>query len=354
MTTLAHSLSQAWPPFVLVGGLLLIGQVAASDGLFAWIGFRLAQIPGSARVLYFSMMALVAIVTVILNLDTSIVFLTPIILQVTRQRNLDDRAFLYGIIFMTNAASLLLTGSNLTNLLVVSSIHVTGARFALAMLPPWFAAVIITALVVAIWQWRELGSDQESKIEIMPFRAGYGIVGVVVATVLVLALADPAPEIFLLAVVLVLAQSYGVHRMNLRVIFRATNFGLLLGLFIIATSAGVLGRIWNVPHRLLGSLSPLATVGVAAGIANVVNNLPASMLLASQRPPHPEALLIGLDLGPNLFIFGAMSTLLWLRISRVAGAEPSISTFARLGVIIAPLSALAAVLVFEHLAISHL
>jgi len=354
MTTLARALSQTWPPFVFVSGLLLIGQVAASDGLFAWIGFRLAQIPGSARVLYFSMMALVATVTVVLNLDTSIVFLTPIILHVARQRNLDDRAFLYGTIFMTNAASLLLPGSNLTNLLVVSSIHVTGARFALAMLAPWIAAVSITALVVAIWQWRELAGHHESQIEEAPFRAGLGIIGVVVATVLVLVLADPALEIFLLAVVLVLAQSFGARRMSLRATLRATNLELLLGLFVIAATAGVIGRIWDIPHRLLGSISPLETVGIAAGLANVLNNLPATMLLSSQRPPHPEALLIGLDLGPNLFIIGAMSSLLWLRISKMAGAQPSIKTFTRLGVIIAPLSALAAALVLQHLAIAHL
>lgn len=354
MTTLAHALSQTWPPFVFVTGLLLIGQVAASDGLFAWIGSRLAQIPGSARVLYFAVMALVGIVTVILNLDTSIVFLTPIILHVARQRNLDDRAFLYGTIFMTNAASLLLPGSNLTNLLVVSSIHVTGARFALAMVPPWVAAVIITALVIAIWQWKELGGHRESQIEKMPFRAGLGMIGVVVATVLVLVLANPATEIFVLATVLVLAQTFGTRRMSLRTTLRAANLELLAGLFIIAAAAGVIARIWDIPHRLLGSLSPLATVGVAAGLANVLNNLPATVLLSSQRPPHPEALLIGVDLGPNLFIIGAMSSLLWLRISRAVGAKPSIKTFTRLGLIIAPLSALAAALVFEHLAFAHL
>ncbi len=354
MTTLAHSLAQTWPPFVFVTGLLLIGQVAASDGLFAWMGFRIARLPGSARTLYLAMMALVAVVTVILNLDTSIVFLTPIILQVARQRNLDDRAFLYGSIFMTNAASLLLPGSNLTNLLVVSSIHVTGARFALAMFPPWITAIIITALVIMIWQWRELGVRGDTRIEVMPFRAGLGIVGVVAATVLVLVLKDPAIEIFVLGVALVLGQSSLTRRMNVATTLRAANLELLVGLFVIAATAGVLARIWDIPHRLLGSLSPIETVGVGAGLANALNNLPATMLLSAQRPPHPEALLIGVDLGPNLFIFGALSTLLWLRISRAEGAKPSIRTFALIGAVIAPLSCLATAIVFEHLAFAHL
>lgn len=354
MTTLAHALAQTWPPFVLVTGLLLIGQVAASDGLFAWIGSRLAQIPGGARVLYFAMMALVATVTVLLNLDTSIVFLTPIILSVARERNLDDRAFCYGTIFVTNASSLLLPGSNLTNLLVVSSIHVTGARFALAMLPPWTTAVVVTALVIAIWQWRSLGEHHDAKIARRPFRVGLGLIGVIGATALVLILADPAIEVFALAVVLALGQIFGTRRMRLQTTLRSAHLELLLGLFVVAASAGIVARVWNIPHRLLGSLSPLGTVGVAAGLANVLNNLPATVLLSSQRPPHPEALLIGVDLGPNLFIIGAMSSLLWLRISRSAGARPSIKTFTGLGLVIAPLSCVLAVLVFEHLAFAHL
>ncbi|HUY07702.1 MAG TPA: SLC13 family permease [Acidimicrobiales bacterium] len=354
MAILIRSISQTWPPFVFVSGLLLIGRVAASDGLFAWAGSRLALIPGSARVLYFAMMALVATVTVFLNLDTSIVFLTPIILHVARRRKLDDHAFLYGSIFMANAASLLLPGSNLTNLLVVSSIHVTGVRFAAAMLPPWIVAVTITATVIAIWQWRQLGDRRETEIDVMPFHAGFGIVGIVISTILVLVLSNPAPLIFLLGVVLVLAQMSVIGRMSLRTTLRATNFELLLGLFLVAVAAGVIGRIWNVPHRLLGSLSPLATVGLSAGLANLLNNLPATMLLASQRPPRPEALLIGLNLGPNLCVIGAMSSLLWLRISRAAGAKPSVKTFTLLGLIVTPLSALVATIAFQHLAFARL
>jgi len=55
-----------------------------------------------------------------LNLDTSVVFLTPVLLQTARFRSVKEEAFLYGSIFMANAASLLLLGSNLTNILVFS------------------------------------------------------------------------------------------------------------------------------------------------------------------------------------------------------------------------------------------
>src|SRR5437660_3992987 len=131
---------QVWPPFVLVAGLLLIGGVAAADGLFEAIGARLARAPVPPRALLVALLGLVAIVTAVLNLDTSVVFLTPVLVHAARRRKLDERPFLYGSVFMANAASLLLPGSNLTNLLVLRANPQTGAAFATQMLAAWIAA----------------------------------------------------------------------------------------------------------------------------------------------------------------------------------------------------------------------
>src|SRR6266700_1451566 len=109
---LAHAIlasaEQAWPPFVLVAGLLLIGAVAADDGLFEALGARLARTSLGPRSLLLALLALVAAVTAVLNLDTSVVFLTPVLVHAARRRGLDERPFLYGSVFMANSASLLL------------------------------------------------------------------------------------------------------------------------------------------------------------------------------------------------------------------------------------------------------
>src|SRR6266571_2290793 len=112
---------QAWPPFVLVAGLLLVGGVAGADGLFEAIGARLARAPLGPQALLLTLLGLVAAVTAVLNLDTSVVFLTPVLVHAARRRRLDERPFLYGSVFMANSASVLLPGSNLTNLLVLRS-----------------------------------------------------------------------------------------------------------------------------------------------------------------------------------------------------------------------------------------
>jgi arsenical pump membrane protein len=68
----------------------------------------------------------------------------------------------------------------------------------------------------------------------------------------------------------------------------------------------------------------------------LVNNLPAAVLLSTQPPAHPEALLLGLDLGPNLAVTGSLSAVLWLQAARTVGAHASITTYSRLGLLLVP------------------
>ena len=101
---------------MLVAGLLLVGHVAAEDGLFQAAGATLSRLPGGTVALYATLLALVAGVTAVLNLDTAALFLTPVLVQAARSRGVEERAFLYRAVFMSNSASLILPGANLTNL----------------------------------------------------------------------------------------------------------------------------------------------------------------------------------------------------------------------------------------------
>jgi arsenical pump membrane protein len=57
---------------------------------------------------------------------------------------------------------------------------------------------------------------------------------------------------------------------------------------------------------------------------------------------HPRALLIGLNLGPNLAITGSLSAVLWLRVARGLGARPSARTYSLLSIVLVPVSLAAA------------
>ncbi len=346
-SALPDAARQVWPPFVLVAGLLLVGVVAASDGVFEAVGSRLARLPGGGLVLFSSLMALVAAVTVVLNLDTSVVFLTPILLHAARRRRLPETAFLYGSVFMSNSASLLLPGSNLTNLLVVGA-HGGGATFAAHMLPSWAAAVVVTIFVLALWRWKDLRSTRGEAAETVTLRLGLGVGGIVAAAVLVLVLGNPALPVAAVGLVSAGAQVL-LGRLDVTAARRAVSAATLAGLFLLALVLGTLARASGAPGRLVSSLGPWAVAWLAAGAAGVVNNLPAAVLLSSRPPPHTQALLLGLDLGPNLVVTGALSAILWMRVARAAGASPSALVYSKVGVALVPMSITAGLLAL-HLA----
>ena len=319
--------NQAWPPFVLVAGLLLIGAVAADDGLFEATGAHLARSRLGPNGLLVALLALVAAVTAVLNLDTAVVFLTPVLVHAARRRQIDERPFLYGAVFMANAASLLLPGSNLTNLLMLRSDPQSGSSFAAEMLPAWVIACAITAAFV--WASFSLdGAGHLAQAAAEPIRLRVGAAATLIAAALVVLLPNPA-----LPVLIVGLAAIAVRRLRPRLDAR-----LLSLLFVLAVTLGTLARLWHGPARLLDSSGVWAAAGIGAGASLALNNLPATVLLTGETPAHPFALLLGLDLGPNLAVTGSLSAVLWLQAARSVGARPSIATYTKLGVVLVPLT----------------
>ena len=276
-------------------------------------------------------------VTAILNLDTSVFFLTPVLLHLARERGVDETPFLYGVVFMSNAASLFLPGSNLTNLIVLHGEHVSGATFFLRMWPAAVAAVGATIVVLLVFFWRALGEEGDGRDGDVRVRLGAGALAVACATVLVLALASPALPVLVVGVAAIL-----LARTRRARVLAAVDVRTLAILFVLAVTLGGVGRWWDGPHTLLDSFGrwPTAAFGAVAAIA--VNNLPASVLLTPEPPEHARALLLGLNLGPNLAVSGSLSALLWLRVARSLGARPSARAYSALGLAVVPVSVVAA------------
>lgn len=341
--------SQVWSPFVLVAGLLLVGLVADGDGLFLAAGNRLARLAPNAVALFAGASVLVAVVTAVLNLDTSVVFLTPVLVYAARSRGQGEAPLLYACLLLSNAGSLLLPGSNLTNLIVAGHLHFSGATFFDRMAPSWICAVVVTATVVGIVERRSLragpgaGALPQSSPAPAPATAqepvtfGLGLGAVAAVTVFVLVLRAPAIPVAAVGVVVV-AIRLARHGENPQRVLSVLGLPVLIGLFGVAVTLGALGRSWSGPASALSHLDAWGTGAVAALSSVAVNNLPAASLLASRVPPRPYALLIGLDVGPNLFVTGSLAWILWLAAARGAGAHPSVRRATLLGVLSVPLS----------------
>lgn len=340
--TTRSAAAQVWSPFVLVAGLLLVGLAAEGDGLFRVAGFRLARLAPNGVSLFVGAAVLVALVTAVLNLDTSVVFLTPVLAHAARSRGHDEKPLLYGCLLLSNAGSLLLPGSNLTNLIVAGHLHVSGAAFFARMAPAWIVAVVVTAVVVGLMERRSFGPGTGVAVDPPAATIGLGLVAVAAVTILVLVLRSPAAPVALVGVV-VTGIRLAARRTSWARAGSVLGIPVLVGLFGVAVTLGALGRSWSGPATLLTHLDAWGTAAVAAASTVLVNNLPAASLLASRVPPRPYALLIGLDIGPNLFVTGSLAWILWRRAARSAGAEPSVVRASFLGVLSVPLSMAAAV-----------
>jgi arsenical pump membrane protein len=192
------------------------------------------------------------------------------------------------------------------------------------MLPAWLASTALTAAVVAIAL--PPGRGRRPRGTPPPLRLGVGAGATAAAALAVVLLRQPA-----LPVAAIGAAACALRRLRPRLDLR-----LPLGLFLLAVALGALARGWDAPAHVLAASGRWSTAAIAAGASVAVNNLPAAVLLSARTPPHPAALLLGLDLGPNLAVTGSLSAFLWLRAARGVEARPSLRTYSLLGLLLVP------------------
>ncbi|HVX20253.1 MAG TPA: SLC13 family permease [Acidimicrobiales bacterium] len=362
--------NQDWTPFVLVTGLLLLGLVVGDDGLFDAGGRLMARLGRGGWSLFAAAAVLVAAVTAVLNLDTAVTFLTPVLVVAARRRQVDELPFLYLAVFLANGASLLLPGSNLTNLIVLGHRHLSGGAFAATMFPAFLAASVAVPVVLAAIFWRRLqrtrspatrsvagtgpsggpgagppGGPAGSTAVLATARPrlGLGLAGAVVAVGAAVALGGTALAVVVAAAGVVAAGCrIAQRRLSVGAVGRTVDVPVLVGLFGLAVALGTLGRAWSGPQWVLAHAASWEQAAVGAASSVLVNNLPAASLLAARRPPDPQALLVGLNLGPNLAVTGSLSAVLWLQAARPLGARTSAGRYTALGLVVVPVSMAAA------------
>ncbi len=103
-------------------------------------------------------------------------------------------------------------------------------------------------------------------------------------------------------------------------------------------------------------LALLGIAAVAAVVANLVNNLPAVLVLlplvAASGPAAVLAVLIGVNIGPNLTYVGSLANLLWRRVLGGQGISTNVGEFSLLGLLTVPVSlALAVVALWAGVAV---
>ncbi|MGD0195371.1 MAG: SLC13 family permease [Candidatus Dormibacteria bacterium] len=338
------------PTIGFLGAILVLANLCDRYGLFeaagSWMAAGSRGRPVSLLALVF---AAASVVTAVLSLDATVVLLTPVVFATVARLHLRAKPHVYACTHLANSASLLLPVSNLTNLLAFGASGLSFARFGATMALPWLAAIGVEWLVLHRFFAADLVGRGVSK-GVKPLPVPIFATVVMVLTLVGFFIASAvgiSPAFAALGGAIVLGVPALVTRratirdvaLSLDVPFLA--FVLALGLIVEAISLHGLGIV--VTHLVPGGNgfgSLLAIAAVAAVLSNVINNLPAALLLlpavAGAGPGPVLAVLIGVNTGPNLTYVGSLATLLWRRVLIRRGEELPIGEFLRLGALTVP------------------
>lgn len=352
-----HQVAAMAPTLGFLAAILVLADLADREGVFRWLGARLATAcRGRPRHLLALTFAAAACTTAVLSLDATVVLLTPVVLATATTLDLPPKPTLYACAHLANSASTLLPVSNLTNLLAFAASGLTFTGFAAVMALPWLVTIAVE-LAVFLWFFRgDLTGHAPQAVAGQPAPvftlvvlgltlAGFGagpLIGLAPGWVAAIAAA-------VLAVRALARRETTPWKLLVAANPLLSLFVLGLAIVVQAVSDHLLGE----PLRTLlpdtaGLPQLLLTAFVAAALANLVNNLPATLILLSALGPHPApgvllAVLLGVNIGPNATYVGSLATLLWRRV--LGRNAPGLREFTRLGLATVPASLTAATVV---------
>ncbi|EST24225.1 hypothetical protein M878_31585 [Streptomyces roseochromogenus subsp. oscitans DS 12.976] len=305
---------------------------------------------GRPRRLLVQVFVSASVITAVLSLDATVVLLTPVVFATAARLGARPKPHVYACTHLSNTASLLLPVSNLTNLLAFAASGLSFTRFAELMVLPWLVAIGVEYVVFRRFFAADLDAGAQAAPSGEPPELPLFALVVVACTLagfVVTSALGVNPAWAAAAGALVLAARALAQR-------RTTSSALVLAsaipflAFVPALGIVVRAVVDNGLDDALGHLIPdgsslpalLAVAVLAAVLANVINNLPAVLVLlpltTQLGPGAVPAVLLGMNIGPNLTYAGSLATLLWRRIVREHDTEVELAEFTRLGLYTVP------------------
>ncbi|MFB7596593.1 SLC13 family permease [Streptomyces sp. NPDC056160] len=359
--SLGHARAEAQQLGPVVGFLaavLVLAHFCDVEGLFQACGAWMARRAGGRPVrLLTAVFALASAITAVLSLDATIVLLTPVVFATAARTGVRPKPHVYACTHLSNTASLLLPVSNLTNLLAFAASGLSFTRFAALMALPWLVAITAEYVVFRRFFARDLAASAPApdtgEAPDFPVFA-LVTVGCTLAGFVVTSTFGVEPAWAALAGALVLAGRALVRRRAtpLTVVRAAAPafLAFVLALGIVVRAVVDNGLADALGHLLPGGTALPALLGVAAlaaVLANLINNLPAVLVLlpltAPAGPGAVLAVLLGVNIGPNLTYAGSLATLLWRRIVHQHEHGVDLKEFTRLGLLAVPAALVPAV-----------
>jgi arsenical pump membrane protein len=343
--------------YLFLAGMMLLSEVARREGLFDWVAtFAVNAGRGSPRRLFVLVYAVGTIVTIFLSNDATAVVLTPAVFAATRKAKVEPLPYLFVCAFIANAASFVLPISNPANLVLYADrtpVLVDWlARFAL----PSLLSIVATYAALRFVERKGLTGSYPSDISQPVLSPGgwTALAGIVLTALVLLVVSALDMQLGLPTAIMGALTALAVllrDRASPWPVFKEISWSVILlvaGLFVLVGALARTGLIDALAALLRdGAGHSHSVVAAGAGVAialasNLTNNLPAGLLASlSIAQAHAstrivDALLIGVDLGPNLSITGSLATILWLLAIRREGETVTFWRFFKAGMIVMP------------------
>ncbi|WP_112638619.1 ArsB/NhaD family transporter [Micromonospora saelicesensis] len=351
------TLHRILPLLLFLGTAIVLAELTAVAGVFDVLSSRLAIASrGSWAVLFLLCGGLATLTTLVLNLDTTAVLLTPVLLALARNLRIPAAPLAVTTVWLANTASLLLPVSNLTNLLAADRVGLAPLAYAARMALPQIAAVAVTMALLWFGWWRRerpaggrfVPPTRHVPADPVLHRTALAGCLIFVAGILAGVEIEIASTVGLVLVLVgFLVRSPATLRPGLvpvRLLFFVT------GLFLVVQTLGRHGLddlVGTLVGADGGALGALRAGGSGALLANAVNNLPAYLAGESVLPTGDHtrllALLIGTNVGPLAAPWASLATLLWFERCRAAGVTVPLTRFVLTSTLLAVTATLAAV-----------
>ena len=360
----AHAVAEGLDVYLFLAGMMLLSELARVHGVFDWLAaIAVEHADGSSARLFTLIYAVGTAVTALMSNDATAVVLTPAVLTAVKRAEARPMPCLLTCALIANAASFLLPISNPANLVVFHNAMPPLTRWLAMFLVPSVVSIAITYLLLRWYSRRDLSQpsrslDGDGHLTTTGKITLFGILSV--AFVLLVASArrqDLGLPTFCAALVITTIVFIYERNNPLRLV-REISWSVLplvAALFIIVEAVKTAGALTILHYSLTAALRwPIAvsslTIGSAVGFGtNLVNNLPLGLISGAALQTTPShsvlstAVLIGIDLGPNLSITGSLATILWLIAIRREGLNVSGWQFLKVGMLVMPLSLLMAI-----------
>jgi arsenical pump membrane protein len=351
--------------YLFLAGMMLLAEIAREEGLFDWLAaVATSKAKGSPSRLFLLTYGVGALVTIFLSNDATAVVLTPAVAAAVKTAEADNPLpYLLICAFVANAASFVLPISNPANLVIYGHHMPPLLEWLPAYLLPSTVSIVATYVVLR-WTQRNALTQRLAKDVPVPKlssagkMAAFGIAATAIALLVSSAMDIPlglptAVSGAATAALVLIAERKGPWN-----IFTGVSWGVLplvAGLFVLVEAldkSGLIRTITALLHDAVGRSVTSAAwgVGVIVAIAcNLMNNLPVGLIAgnavqaAGVPQPVARAVVIGVDLGPNLSVTGSLATILWLTALRREGQTVGIGTFLKLGVLVMPPALLLAI-----------